>query len=138
VLPFNSRFLPALLGGALIACGCQSTASLPVTTQVVANGTGQMSLNRTAQRGVMQPSVLLKVTPTSMTFKKHKTQQAYMSPNRDQYSETDNCKGIATAQYFDYGIWTITPGTKNAKCTITFKDTVNGGTAKMKVINKSN
>lgn len=133
MLPFNSRFLPALLGGALIACGCQSTASLPVTTQSVANGAGQMSLSRTAQ-----PSVLLTVTPKSMTFKKHKTQQAYMSPNRDQYSETDNCTGIATAQYFDYGIWTITPGTKNGKCAITFKDTVNGGTAKMKVINKSN
>lgn len=130
--PFTSKFLPALLGGALIACGCQSTASLPVTTQA-ASGAHQMSLSRTAQ-----PSVLLTVKPTSMTFKKHKTQQAYMSPNRDQYSETDNCKGIATAQYFDYGIWTITPGTKNAKCTITFKDTVNGGTAKMKVINKSN
>jgi hypothetical protein len=130
VLPFNSRFLPALLGGALIACGCQSTASLPVT-----GGPAQTSL---AQRVVVQPSVLLKVTPTSMTFKKHKTQQAYMSPNHDQYSETDTCTGKATAQYFDYGIWTITPGTTNGKCVITFKDTVNGGTAKMKVINKSN
>lgn len=98
-----------------------------------------MHAPRTADGAVASPSSKkLKVTPTTMTFTKHKYQQAYMSPNTDFYTEKDTCKGIATATYFSYGIWKISPGTTNGSCGFTFKDTVTSATAKMKVVNSSN
>jgi hypothetical protein len=119
----------------VVASGCQSATSVPATSSDAAN---QM-LPGAVGRAIVSPAArLLTVKPKAMTFTKHKTRDAHMNPNTDTYSETDNCSGIASAKYFAYGIWMITPGNTNGQCTITFKDKVNGGTAPMKVTNNSN
>jgi hypothetical protein len=125
--PSRANSFAALLA-VLIACGCQASSSIP--------GRSGADATLGTQGASLSPAAKLSVTPKTMTLKTDRNGQAFLMPNNHFYTETDNCAGIATAKYFAYGHWQITPGETDATCAITFKDTVTKATAVMKVVNQ--
>jgi hypothetical protein len=59
----------------------------------------------------------------------------------DFYSQQNDCmtsRILKSIKYFDYSIWTLSPGNTNGRCTVRFTDNVNGDKVVLTVINKSN
>jgi hypothetical protein len=119
----------ALLGGCAGGASPSTSGAVPLGDQGSASAMSAQMLGAGSK---------LKVTPTTMTFTTRKHQQATLSPNTDFYTQKNTCVKkhiLKSVTYFDYGIWTVTPGATKGNCSVTFTDTVTGGMATMKVIN---
>jgi hypothetical protein len=118
--------LLAACSGAGQSSSAQSPGILPSTQQALASHieTGAASPDHCKGTG----GVL--VLPCKLVFNSPSTQVVTVSPFGASYqlpTVNKGCNGFATFQYFDYGMFNVSPGTTKGTCKAVFTVKTSGG-----------